>query len=182
MVNRNAKHTLGNRIGRAIRSLLDPAVIVHPFRIIHYYGYSHVAQKRKIKTGTGVRIAPNVSFANGERIVIGDGVQIGARCSLWAGNDFSHIFVGHGTTFGPECFVTAANYGTAADVPVTKQPMQEQDIRIGANCWIGARCIITAGVTIEDDVVVGAGSVVTKDLPRGSIAAGVPARVIRYRE
>jgi acetyltransferase-like isoleucine patch superfamily enzyme len=54
-------------------------------------------------------------------------------------------------------------------------------VQIGSNVWIGSGCIILPGVTIGDDTVVAAGSIVTKDIPAGSVAAGVPARVIRGR-
>ena len=55
-------------------------------------------------------------------------------------------------------------------------------IRIGNNCFIGIRCIIMKGVTIGDNCIIGAGSVVTKDIPSGSVACGVPARVIETVE
>lgn len=170
-----------SRIVRAARSVLDPGVLIHPFRLMHYYGYTHVLQRRRLTLGHDVRLAPNVSFANAERIALGDFVQVGARCSLWAGKTQGWIRVGPRTTFGPECFVTAADYGLAAGRAITDQPMTERDITIGADCWIGARAILTAGVTIGDGAVIGAGSVVTKDVPAGAIAVGVPARVVRMR-
>ena len=55
-------------------------------------------------------------------------------------------------------------------------------MRIGANCWFGVNCVVTGGVEIGDRCVVGANSVVTTDIPRGMIAAGAPARVIREIE
>ena len=55
-------------------------------------------------------------------------------------------------------------------------------IKIGNNCFIGIRCIIMKGVTIGDNCIIGAGSVVTKDIPSGSVACGVPARVIESVE
>lgn len=170
------------RIGRALRSMLDPGVLIHPFRLMHYYGYSHVKPRRRLTLGRDVRIAPNVSFANGERIALGDFVQVGARCSLWAGRSRSWIRVGDRTTFGPEVFVTAADYGLKAGIAITDQEMTERDITIGADCWIGARAILTAGITIGDGAVIGAGSVVTRDIPAGAIAAGVPAKVVRMRD
>lgn len=176
-----AQASIKARILRAARSLLDPAILIHPFRMLHYYGYTHVRPKRLITMGKGVRLAPNTSFANAERIALGDRVQIGARCSLWAGKTTGWIRVGAGTTFGPDCFVTAADYGLAAGTPVTDQPMTDRDILIGADCWIGARAILTAGVTLGDGCVVGAGSVVTRDVPAGAIVAGIPARLIRMR-
>ncbi|MCD6227070.1 transferase [Candidatus Micrarchaeota archaeon] len=55
----------------------------------------------------------------------------------------------------------------------------KKDVKVGNNCWIGYRVFIKEGVTIGDNVVIGAGSVVTKDIPSYSIAAGCPARVIK---
>lgn len=169
------------RLTRGLASLLDPRALAHGFRLLHYYNYTHVAQLRRLKLGQEVRIAPNVSFANAERIEIGDRGQIGARCSLWAGDSSGRILVGTDVTFGPECFLTASDYGLAAGTLVTRQATVERDIIIGAGTWLGARSIVTAGVTIGAGAVIGAGSVVTRDIPEGAIAAGVPARVIRLR-
>lgn len=176
-----APRTVASRVWRLACSFLDPGVLIHPIRLMHYYGYSHVKQRKRLTLGRDVRLAPNTSFANGERIALGDQVQVGARCSLWAGKSTSWIRVGARTTFGPECFVTAADYGLAAGIPITDQPMQERDITIGEDCWIGARAILTAGVTIGDGAVIGAGSVVTRDIPAGAIAVGVPAKVVKMR-
>ena len=52
-------------------------------------------------------------------------------------------------------------------------------MRIGSNCWFGVNCVVTSGVTIGDRCVIGANSVVTEDLPPRTIAAGVPAKVIK---
>lgn len=170
-----------SRFVRLLRSVADAAVLIHPFRLMHYYGYSHVSQRRKLNLGRDVRLAPNVSFSNAERIQLGHQVQIGARCTLWAGKSKSWIRVGDRTTFGPEVFVTAADYGLEAGRAITEQPMVERDIVIGTDCWIGARAMLTAGITIGSGAVIGAGSVVTRDIPPGAIAVGIPARVVRHR-
>ena len=127
-----------NRIARALRSFLHPGVLLHPFRMIHYWGYSHVLPRSEMRLGRGVRIAPNASFRNGARITLGDRVQVGEYVSLWAGKTIGRITVGARTTFGPGAFVTAADYGLAAGQELTDQPMAERDITIGAGCWIGA--------------------------------------------
>lgn len=171
-----------DRLVRLMRSFLDPALLMHPFRMLHYYGYTHVAERRKLSLGRDVRLAPNTSFAHGERIALGDQVQLGARCTLWAGRTRSRIEVGARTTFGPDCFVTAADYGLKAGIPITDQEMVEADIIIGPDCWIGTKTVITAGVTLGEGCVVGAGSVVTRDVPAGAIVAGIPARVLKMRE
>ena len=59
--------------------------------------------------------------------------------------------------------------------------MVEQDVTIGADCWIGTKAVITAGVALGDGCVIGASSVVTGDVPAGAIHAGIPARLIRMR-
>ncbi|MEI4473713.1 acyltransferase [Frigidibacter sp. MR17.24] len=169
------------KVKRLLGSVLAPRLWLHPLRMLHYYGYTHVRPRAAMTVGRDVRIAPNASFAHGERIELGDQVQLGARCALWAGRTTSRIRVGARTTFGPDCFVTAADYGLAAGIPITEQEMVERDITIGADCWIGTKAVITAGVTLGDGCVVGAGSVVTKDVPANAIVAGIPARLIRMR-
>lgn len=119
-----------------------------PFRMIHYYGYSHVLPRARMTCGQNVEIAPNASFRNGDRILLGDNVQIGEYAALWAGRSTSWIRVGARTTFGPGAFVTAADYGFAPEESVREQEMVEEDIVIGADCWIGAKAIITAGTSI----------------------------------
>lgn len=54
-----------------------------------------------------------------------------------------------------------------------------QPVHIGKNCWLGAGVIVVPGVSIGDDTVIGAGSVVTKDIPSGVVAVGNPCRVIK---
>ena len=175
------KHATSQRALRLVASLLDPRIWAHGVRLLHYYGYTHVRERPKLTLGRGVRLAPNVSFAHAARISLGDDVQIGARCSLWAGKTAGRISIGARTTLGPDVFVTAADYGLAAGQRIVDQPMSEADVTIGADCWIGTKAVITAGVTIGDGAVIGAGAVVTRDIAPGMIAGGVPAREIRPR-
>ena len=175
-------NSLPRRLERLMRSVLSPGVLLHPFRLLHYYGYTHAVERGKLTRGRDLRIAPNVSFQNGERIALGDQVQIGAYCKLWAGRTTAWIRVGARTTFGPDCMVTAADYGLARDQRITDQPMTERDVVIGDDCWIGAKAVITAGVTLGEGCVIGAGSVVTRDVPPFAIAGGIPARVLKMRD
>ena len=78
--------------------------------------------------------------------------------------------------------MTASDYGLLPDQPIAYQERNERDVVIGNDVWLGARAFIGAGVTIGDGCVVSAGSVVTKSLPPGSVAVGVPARIVRRRE
>lgn len=166
----------------AVGSLVDPRTYVHIFRLIHYLGYSHVRERRKLVIGSGTGIAPNVSFRNGERIVMGRDCHVGERCYLWAGDSTGRIVVGDFVSLAPEVFITASDYRFESGKPFRQQPKRERDVRIGNDVWLGARVVVTAGVTVGDGCIVGAGAVVTRDLPAGSIAAGVPARVIGSRK
>lgn len=92
--------------------------------------------------------------------------------------DDTHIFVGDYTLFGPNVTVATAGH------PILPQLRQRglqynMPVHIGRNCWIGAGAILLPGITIGDNVVIGAGSVVTKDLPDHVVAVGNPCHVIR---
>ena len=92
--------------------------------------------------------------------------------------DDTHIYVGDNTMFGPN--VTLATAGHPVLPELREKGYQFNiPIHIGKNCWIGAGSVILPGVTVEDGSVIGAGSVVTKDIPSGVVAVGNPCRVLR---
>ena len=92
--------------------------------------------------------------------------------------DDTHIYVGDYTMLGPNVVIATAGHPILPELR-EKAYQYNMPVRIGRNCWIGAGAILLPGVTIGDDVVVGAGSVVTKDLPSGVVAVGNPCRVLR---
>lgn len=92
--------------------------------------------------------------------------------------DDTHIYVGDHTMFGPN--VTVATAGHPILPELREQAYQyNAPVHIGKNCWIGAGTVIVPGVTIGDCVVIGAGSVVTRDIPDRVVAVGNPCRVMR---
>lgn len=92
--------------------------------------------------------------------------------------DDTHIFVGDYTLFGPN--VTVATAGHPILPQLRRKGLQyNMPVHIGKNCWIGAGAILVPGITIGDNVVVGAGSIVTKDLPDNVVAVGNPCHVLR---
>ncbi|SCI16334.1 Galactoside O-acetyltransferase [uncultured Ruminococcus sp.] len=92
--------------------------------------------------------------------------------------DDTHIYVGDYTMFGPNVTVSTAGHPILPEL--REQAYQyNMPVRIGRNCWIGAGVIIVPGITIGDNVVIGAGSIVTKDLPSNVVAVGNPCRILR---
>jgi galactoside O-acetyltransferase len=92
--------------------------------------------------------------------------------------DDTHIYIGDYTMLGPN--VTLATAGHPIHPELRQKGLQyNMPVRIGCNCWLGAGVIVMPGVTIGDNTVIGAGSVVTKDIPSGVVAVGNPCRVLR---
>lgn len=92
--------------------------------------------------------------------------------------DDTHIYVGDYTMFGPNVTVATAGHPICPELR-EKVYQYNMPVHIGKNCWIGAGVLIMPGVTIGDNTVIGAGSVVTKDIPANVLAFGSPCRVQR---
>jgi len=93
------------------------------------------------------------------------------------------IEIGSDTIIGPGVKIIAENHRfSSSNVPIREQGTSRRGIKIGTDCWLGANCVVLDGVSIGDHVVVGAGAIVTHDIPDWAIAAGVPARVLRQRD
>lgn len=174
--------TRRQRIRRAIWAALDPRAWAHAVKLVNYYNYAHVIPWRSVRKGRWVSVTPNATFANPERIELGDGVTIGARCMIWAGpSDAGRIVVGKNALFAPDVLVTAANYRYNDGQPVAAQAMDEAAVTIGRDVWIGARAIILPGARIGDGAIIAAGAVVRGEIPAMAVAAGVPAKVVSER-
>lgn len=175
---------LSSRLTGGVRRALRPSLWLHLLRLANAAGYAHADQRAAMSAGPGLAMAPSVSLRNGERVECGREVHVGERCSLWAGDTTGRIVLGDNALLAPEVFITASNYGTrwGTGVPIMHQPKVEADVLIGADAWLGARVTVLPGVNIGQGAVVAAGAVVTRDLPPGCVAGGVPARVIGWRE
>jgi acetyltransferase-like isoleucine patch superfamily enzyme len=170
------------RFLRLVLTMLDPRAWLHLFKIVNYYNYSHVTPMRKLTMGRPLGVTPDVNFNHAENIAIGERVSIGSRCFLWAGPIAGRITIGDDVLFGPEVLVTAAGYRFNDGAPVTRQALDEADVTIGDDVWIGARAIILPGVTIGDGAIIAAGTVVRENVPAFGIVAGVPARIVGQRD
>jgi tetrahydrodipicolinate N-succinyltransferase len=114
-------------------------------------------------------------------------MRIGGHTSI---GKFNNLRAGGGCiTIGSHCLVSqfvsiiASNHSMRKGVLIFDQPWDttKLDVTIGDDVWIGAQAIILPGVKIGDSAVIAAGSIVTRDVPENAIAAGSPARVVKYR-
>jgi acetyltransferase-like isoleucine patch superfamily enzyme len=151
--------------------------------------------------GHGVTIGRGALAKHPETFEIGDGVFIGeqafiqgrfdGRCvietAVWIGPqsylDARDLVMEEYSGIAPGCRVLgSAHTGMPVDIPINQTDLVIKPVRIGAWSDVGVNAIILPGVTIGRAAIVGAGAVVTRDVPPYAIAAGVPARVLRYRE
>ena len=109
----------------------------------------------------------------GKNIHIGKNVFINSGCCF---QDQGGIFLGDGCLIGHQVVIATLNHDLD---PKKRGGMYPAPVVLGKNVWVGAHATILAGVTIGDDSVIAAGAVVTKNVPAGVVAGGVPARVIR---
>jgi acetyltransferase-like isoleucine patch superfamily enzyme len=137
----------------------------------------------RLRIGEGTLLEPGcwLTLAPQATIEIGAGCFLNRNTMLAA---LERIEIGDHTMFANGCFVGDAEHRfDDPEVPVTWQGfVGKGPVRIGANCWLGVNVAVMGGVTIGERCVVGANSVVTRDLPAGTIAAGAPAQVIREIE
>ncbi len=120
-----------------------------------------------------VWIEPPFYCCYGTNIMIGDDSYINFNCHFV---DDGKILIGKKVMFGPGVTIATVGHPIRPDM---REYMYSQPVVIEDNCWIGAGTIICPGITIGENSVIGAGSVVTKDVPQNSVAVGNPCRVIR---
>lgn len=125
--------------------------------------------------GENVWIEPDFRCEFGKNITIGDNVYINFGCIIL---DCSEVTIGSHTLLGPNIGLYAANHSTDATERINGG-CYGKPIHIGNNFWLGGDVKVLQGVTIDDNTIIGAGSIVTKDIPDNVIAVGNPCKVIR---
>ena len=153
--------------------------------------YEHETEKRAgllkqmvVAMGEGSFIQGPVHFHYGVHTTIGKRFFGNFNLTI---QDDARVTIGDDCNFGPNVTIVTPIHPMLAD---ERRMMQDKDgnpcrlcyakpVSVGNDCWLGANVVICPGVTIGDNCVIGAGSVVTRDIPANSFAAGVPCRVIR---
>jgi len=155
-----------------------------------------------LRRGGRFTLEPNVIIRGFRNTVIEDAVRMSANSYIYAlfgecsigrgtninnnvqiGADNGRIAIGQNVLIGPNCVLRAADHEFAdLERPINEQGHRGGEIVVEDDVWIGSNVVVTRNVRIGAGAVIGAGSVVTKDIPSRAIAAGSPARVIRMRE
>lgn len=127
------------------------------------------------QVGKNVWIEPDFRCEFGKNITIGDNVYINFGCVIL---DCGQVVIGNSTLIGPNVGIFSGNHTLDAEERAAGG-LVPKDIRIGERVWIGGNVSIVPGVSIGSNTVIAAGSVVTRDIPDGVLAAGNPCRVLR---
>jgi acetyltransferase-like isoleucine patch superfamily enzyme len=153
-----------------------------------------------VNVGDGVHVGPGVGILHAETFDLGDGVFIGAHAYL-QGRVGGTCRLGKRVWIGPQAYLDArdlviedtvaigpgvrilgsAHTGLPIEAPVIETEVDVEPVRIERGADVGVNAVVLPGVTIGAGSVVGAGAVVTRDVPPFAIVAGVPARILRYR-
>ncbi len=137
----------------------------------------------RVELGDRVSLFRDVILQTG----LGGSITIGARTGVHPGCQImalvAPISIGYGVGIGAGSALYSYNHGIASGQDIFEQALQSKGpIKIGDGAWLGTRVIVLSGVTIGKGAVIGAGSVVTHDIPDRAIAVGTPARVVKMRE
>jgi acetyltransferase-like isoleucine patch superfamily enzyme len=142
---------------------------------VHVSGTANIKLEKRCRLGMDVELRT----VDAGRIQIGEDTRLNRGCTL---TSYARISIGDFTIIGEFVSIRDANHGLKRGEPMRYQPHTCEPILIGRDVWIGRGSCILPGVTIGEGAVIGANSVVTRDIPGFAIAAGVPAKVIKIRE
>jgi acetyltransferase-like isoleucine patch superfamily enzyme len=152
-------------------------------RVILYQSSHDGREGGSIRLGNSVAILRDsvLETGVGGNLSIGYGTWIHPRCQINA--YLASIKIGREVQIAPNCAFYCYDHGTSLNQAIDEQPLQTKgDIIIGDGAWLGVGVIVLSGVRIGKGAVVGAGSVVTRDIPDNAIACGIPAKVVNMRK
>ena len=139
--------------------------------------------EQRLVLGSGIHLDHGVIVWLGDEsgfIRLGERVYVGPYTFLGTHNH--QLQIGEDTMVGAHCYLITENHGRKqAAIPYRQQDYEGADVTIGRNVWLGAHVTVLPGVSIGDNAIVGAGAVVTKNIPANETWAGVPAKKIGER-
>ena len=160
-------------IGITIITWLRTGALISPRAEVELSPRLHIGRKTQVSSFTKIKDA-------------GGPLQIGQRCSISTGciigSGAGGTYIGDDCLIGPNCSILGNTYRyDALDVPFAQQGHESKGTVIGNNVFIGANCVIVDGAHIEDNVMVGAHSLISGRIPKNSVVQGNPAKVLFTR-
>ena len=170
---------------------------------VRFFAQSKITWGRMVRIGAGTRlsglgtkglqIGDHVAIGEGSRLIVsttfdqlGSHIRIGNRVGI---GEFAYLGGAGGLEIGDDCIIgqylschPENHHYTDTDRLIRLQGTSRKGIKIGPNCWLGAKVTILDGVEIGEGCVIAAGAVVTRSMPAGSIIGGVPARILGTRQ
>ncbi|WP_197706834.1 acyltransferase [Sterolibacterium denitrificans] len=140
--------------------------------------------RRYFLIGMGCRVGQECELEPGIDVGFRPDLSIGNHCQINQNTSIKSARIGNDVMIAPGVVLLDRQHNfSRIDIPMTQQGASLRQLTvIGDDVWLGQNVIVMPGITIGSGVIVGAGSVVTRDLPDWSVAVGVPAKVIRYRK
>ena len=189
--NRLRSELLGLRLAHlGDGAVVEKGVSFHYAERIRIGAYARVAGNAVLRANTdhpdGVSVGRRTSIlesvlinANRGSVVVGDDSWLGPFCLLYGNGD---IRIGDGVLVaGHTSINTVSHHAERVDIPISEQGTEIAPVVIHDDVWIGLNAVILQGVTIGRGAIIGAGAVVTRDIPAWSVVCGVPAKVVRSR-
>lgn len=176
-------HIYTGFLRRRFASLGKDCVIAYKATKLHGLNLVSIGNNTQISRGIQLTAWPDSAATTDPKpkIVIGDNCSIRDFCHITAANS---IRIGNNLLTGTNVLITDNSHGMTERsqleiCPYLRTPVSKGAVVIGNNVWLGNNVCIMPGVTIGDGAVVGANSVVTKDVPAYSVAAGIPAKIVK---
>lgn len=182
----SGKNPFKRFLGRRVRIQIGRKVSLGPWVKIGDYCTLSAFGREGLSIGSGSGIgAFSRLIVSTDRSDLGKGIKIGKNVGI---GEYAYLGGAGGLEIGDDCIVGQYfschpenhNFQDLA-LAIRQQGVDRKGIRIGKNCWIGAKVTILDGVEIGEGCVIAAGAVVTRSMPAGSVIGGVPARIIRSR-
>ncbi|MEO1064429.1 MAG: acyltransferase [Actinomycetota bacterium] len=168
-----------DRAARRFGAFGPNSIVCFPWLALFGERWMHIGADTTIGPGSSLSVGmrPGQEMVSDPVLSIGDRCVIGRHSSIVAHFEVS---IGDDVMTGPGVYITDQNHAYD-DVtrPIGAQRQRERPVRIGSGSWLGAGVVVVPGATIGEHVTVAANAVVVSDLPDRSVAAGVPARVVR---
>ncbi len=171
----------GSRVAWSTRLLVEANARFRLTRgvVIHRLGsmYVQTGGDLRVNGPTVVMQGCEIVVTSDARLLVGANVYLGAYCNIRCSGT---IEIGKDTRVGQFVSIIDSNYRTGIQT-CSFDAGAPESVEIGRSVWLGAHCVVLPGIRIGDCAIIGAGSVVTKNIPEYAIAAGNPAKVIKYR-